>query len=78
MKKETPTMNSTASSPEAIKRQACHAAECESFAELTALLIAERYAKQGRIFEAHRVLRSYLKQHPMTPRVMRKLSALHF
>lgn len=59
-----------------IKAQACHVGQCESFAELAAILMADRYARKGRSFDAHRILRTYLKQYPMTPRVMAKLREL--
>jgi hypothetical protein len=67
---------STQASLDSIKAQACHVGQCETFAELAAILMAERYLKKGRSFDAQRILRSCLRQHPMSPRVIAKLREL--
>lgn len=69
-------MSCNVSANSTIKHQACKAGGYDSFAELTAILLANFYTKQQRNFEAHRVLKAYLKHHPMTPRIQEKLKML--
>ncbi len=59
-----------------IKQLATKVGGYRSFAELTALVMAERFAAQHRPFEARRILQAFLKSQPATPRVLAKLRSL--
>lgn len=59
-----------------VKEKACEAGQFESFAELTALVMARQYVKKGRKQDARRILLSFLKKHPATLKVTETLKQI--
>ncbi len=66
----------TAKTLESVRELAIEVGGYRSFAELAALALVKRLLVDHRPLAARRALRSYLRRHPMTPRIAHRLTTL--
>ncbi len=71
-----PVSPETAKTLESVRDLAVEVGGYQSFPELAALALVGRLCADHRPLAARRVIRSYLKRHPMTPRIALKLATL--
>jgi hypothetical protein len=61
---------------ESVRHLAVEVGGFASFAELATLALVKQLLANHRPLAARRALKSYLRRHPMTPRIARRLSSL--
>jgi hypothetical protein len=72
----SPVSPDMAQALESIRELAVEVGGYQSFAELAALAMVKQLLANHRPLAARRVLKSYLKRHPMTPRIAQRLTTL--